>query len=235
MEKKENQITEESQLKHLAFIMDGNGRWAKKHGMPREYGHKFGAETFRKIMDHCCHLGIHYQTFYVFSTENWKRPKKEVDTIMKLLDKYLDDCEDLLDENDVRFIFIGDETVFPKSIRDKIDYIEKKSKNNSYIVNIALNYGSHSEIVAACNKLISQGYRKITEDDMTKALYTCESPDPDMIIRTGGDMRLSNYLMWQAAYSELYFTDILWPDFKAEDVDDAIENFKSRKRRFGGV
>ncbi|MBO5416862.1 MAG: di-trans,poly-cis-decaprenylcistransferase [Clostridia bacterium] len=236
MAKKEVKFTaEEANIKHIGFIMDGNGRWAKKRAMPREYGHKFGADVFEKIMDYCCHMGIAAQTFYVFSTENWKRPKKEVDSIMRLLDNYLDDCERRLKKNDVRFIFLGDKSVFPESMRKKMIDIENNSASYKYIVNLALNYGGRDEIVMAVNKLAAEGKTNLTEQDISSALYTNESPELDLIVRTGGDMRISNFLLWQSAYAELYFTDVLWPDFKPSDVDAAVENYMNRKRRFGGV
>ena len=221
--------------KHIGFIMDGNGRWAKKRGMPREYGHRFGAETFRKTLEYCSTLNIKAVTFYVFSTENWKRPKKEVDSIMKLLDKYLDDCDKILSKHNARFIFIGDKAAFSDNLRAKMIDIENKSAKNEYIVNLALNYGGRDEVVYAVNNLIAAGKEKISEDDISSALYTKESPELDLIVRTGGDLRISNFLLWQSAYAELYFTDVLWPDFSESDVDAAIENFKNRKRRFGGV
>lgn len=226
---------EDHPIKHIGFIMDGNGRWAKKRGMPREYGHRFGAETFKKVMEHCCNLGIRATTFYVFSTENWKRPQKEVDSIMKLLDKYLDDCKKELDEYDLRFIFLGDKSVFTEKLRNKMITIEEESKHHKYIVNLALNYGGRDEIVYAVNKLHKSGKTELTEDDISEAIYTSESPELDLIVRTGGDFRISNFLLWQSAYAELYFTDKLWPDFSEKDVDAAIENFLSRNRRFGGV
>lgn len=226
---------EEANLKHIGFIMDGNGRWAKKRGMPREYGHKFGADTFEKIMEYCGNMGVCATTFYVFSTENWKRPKKEVDSIMGLLSRYLDDCEKKLDKYDIRFIFLGDKSVFPDDMRKKMIEIEERSASHKYIVNLALNYGGRDEIVSAVNGLIREGRGDITEQDITSALYTKESPELDLIIRTGGDMRISNFLLWQSAYAELYFTDVLWPDFSVNDVDAAVENFMNRKRRFGGV
>ena len=226
---------EEANLKHIGFIMDGNGRWAKKRGMPREYGHKFGADTFEKIMEYCGNMGVDATTFYVFSTENWKRPKKEVDSIMGLLSRYLDDCEKKLDKYDIRFIFLGDKSVFPDDMRKKMIEIEERSASHKYIVNLALNYGGRDEIVSAVNGLIREGRGDITEQDITAALYTKESPELDLIIRTGGDMRISNFLLWQSAYAELYFTDVLWPDFSVKDVDAAVENFMNRKRRFGGV
>ena len=232
-----SEITTNTQLlpRHIGFIMDGNGRWAKKRGMPREYGHRFGAETFRRVMEYCGDIGIEATTFYVFSTENWKRPKKEVDSIMKLLNKYLDECEEKVQKNNVRFVFLGDKGVFPESMRAKMIDIEEKSKGNKSIVNLALNYGARDEIAMAVNKLISEGKTNVTEADISASLYTAASPELDLVVRTGGDMRISNFLLWQSAYAELYFTDTLWPDFSTADVDVAINNFMSRKRRFGGV
>jgi undecaprenyl diphosphate synthase len=217
--------------------MDGNGRWAKKRGMPREYGHRRGAEVFKRIVERCGELGIEAATFYVFSTENWKRPEKEVNALMKLLDEYLDDCERQLLKKDknIRFIFLGDKAPFSESLRVKMEKIEKNSVQNTRIVNLAVNYGGRSELVNAFNSLIEGGKRKVSEDDITAALYTKESPELDMVVRTGGDLRISNFLLWQTAYAELYFTEKLWPDFTPEDVDEAVEVFKKRQRRFGGA
>ena len=222
-------------IKHIAFIMDGNGRWAKKRGMPREFGHRQGAEVFRKIMRRCCEHGIKAATFYVFSTENWKRPEKEVSAILDLLDRYLDECEKEVMKNDVRFIFIGDMSPFSESIREKIAYIEKVSKNNTYIANLALNYGGRDEMIHAVNSLIEKGATHVTEADIDSVLYTKDSPPLDLIVRTGGDLRISNFLLWQAAYAEFYFTDKLWPELTPKDVDVIVENFMGRNRRFGGV
>ena len=226
---------EKCPINHVAFIMDGNGRWAKKRMMPREFGHRSGANVFRKIMKHCCNLGIKASTFYVFSTENWKRPKKEVDAILDLLDQYLDDCFKELEDNDVRFVFLGNKDVFSESIRNKMENIERRSFENTFIINLALNYGGRDELVYAYKKLMAEGKKDITEEDISGALYTADSPELDLIIRTGGDMRISNFLLWQSAYAEFYFTDILWPDLTTEDVDKAINNFLNRNRRFGGV
>ena len=228
-------MIKDSGLRHVAFIMDGNGRWAKKRGMPREFGHKHGAEVFKKIMRYCGNIGLDATTFYVFSTENWKRPKAEVDAIMRLLSQYLDDCKQEIKINNVRFIFMGDKAVFTEEIRRKMIEVEEQSKKNTYIVNLALNYGGRDEIAYATNKLIAAGKTHVTEDDLTSAMYTAESPELDMVVRTGGDLRISNFLLWQSAYAELYFTDKLWPDFTSDDVDEVIKNFKTRKRRFGGV
>ena len=222
-------------LRHIAFIMDGNGRWAKKRGMPREYGHKQGAETFRKILRRCCDLRIEASTYYVFSTENWKRPKQEVDAIIGLLEKYLDECEREIEKNDVRFVFLGDMSVFSDTVQKKIRHIEDVSRGHSHIASLALNYGGRSEITHAVNALAAQGKTTFTEDDITGALYTKDSPPLDLIVRTGGDLRISNFLLWQAAYAEFYFTDKLWPDLVPDDIDKIVENFTTRSRRFGGV
>ena len=221
--------------RHIAFIMDGNGRWAGQRGLPREQGHRFGVKAFENVLKCCERRGVDVVTVYAFSTENWKRPQKEVDSIMKLLDEYLDECERELLKNDVRFIFLGSKAPFSPSIRQKMERIEERSRGNRRIVNMALNYGGRDEIVYAANRLLESGKRRITEEDLSASLYTAESPELDMIVRTGGDLRISNFLLWQAAYAELYFTDKLWPDFKESDVDEAVENFKNRKRRFGGV
>ncbi len=232
-----NEGTTACTVQHIAFIMDGNGRWAKKRGMPREFGHKAGAKVFEKIMEYCGELGIKAATFYVFSTENWKRSEREVNALMKLLDDYLDECRKKLEKEkkNVKFVFLGDKSPFSPSLRDKMEYIEKISSRNAQTVNLAVNYGGRSELVNAFNKLSKQGKHNINEDDITKALYTNGSPELDMIVRTGGDIRISNFLLWQSAYAELYFTDILWPDFTEKDVDEAIKEFNRRQRRFGGV
>ncbi len=227
--------TKDKSLRHIAFIMDGNGRWAKKRLMPREYGHKVGAETFKNIAKYCRKLDIEVVTVYAFSTENWKRPESEVKSIMALFDQYLDEAiADMMQEN-VRIVFLGDKAVFTDKLKERMIRIEEDSANNKYILNIGLNYGGRDEIVNAVNTCIKDGLTTITEDDITQRLYTKASPMPDLIVRTGGEYRISNFLMWQSAYSELYFTDVLWPDFSPKDVDDAIEVFRSRNRRFGGV
>ena len=229
--------TQEVRIKHIAFIMDGNGRWATKRGLPREYGHRKGAEAFRKTMEYCGELGILATTFYVFSTENWKRPKKEVDALMKLLDEYLDECKETVMKKDdgIRFLFIGDKSIFLPALREKMEELQELTKYNSRIVNLAINYGGRDEIVNAFNVLIAEGKRKICEDDISNAIYTKASPPVDMIVRTGGDIRISNFLLWEAAYAELYFTNTLWPDFSKKDIDKAINEFNNRNRRFGGV
>jgi undecaprenyl diphosphate synthase len=189
------------------------------------------------MIEHCGELGIEAATFYVFSTENWKRSEKEVNALMKLLDEYLDECEKRLMRKDknIRFVFLGDKTPFTNSLREKMERIEINSRSNTRIVNLAINYGGRSELVHAYNSLIRSGKKNVTEDDITNALYTKDSPELDMVVRTGGDLRISNFLLWQTAYAELYFTDKLWPDFTTDDFDAAVEDFKKRQRRFGGV
>ena len=230
-----NEKTVDDRLKHIAFIMDGNGRWAKKRGMPRSFGHKYGAKAFRNVVEYCGKIGIKHVTVYAFSTENWGRPKGEIDSIIELLDKYIDECAQNMEKYDVRLRFIGDMTPFDDKLKAKIKSIEEMTKDKGLILDVALNYGGRAEIVNACNRLIKEGKTNITEDDISRALYTAGSPDPDLIVRTAGEMRLSNFLMWQSAYSEFYFTDTLWPDMGPADVDLAVEEFYKRKRRFGKV
>jgi len=222
-------------LRHIAFIMDGNGRWARQRGMPREYGHRFGVKAFRNILEHCNKLGLQYATFYAFSTENWKRPQREVDAIMKLMDNYLKECEKNIDDYDLRICFLGSKAPFDENRRARMERLEKITATKTRVLNIALNYGGRDEITTACNRLIASGKTEVTEADVSSALYTAVSPDPDMIVRTGGDFRISNFLLWQAAYAELYFTDVLWPDFGPEELNAAIAEFHKRQRRFGGV
>ena len=237
MRLKKNKDGQELKIRHIAFIMDGNGRWAKKRGFPREYGHRKGAETFKRVMEYCGDIGIEATTFYVFSTENWKRPKNEVDALMKLLEDYLDECKKMFVErgDNVRFVFLGDKAPFTSSLREKMEEIEDLTKDKTRIVNLAINYGGRDELVHAFNSLLADGRRDICEDDISNAIYTKDSPPLDMIVRTGGDIRISNFLLWQAAYAELYFVDTLWPDFSTKDIDKAINEFNNRNRRFGGV
>ena len=234
MSEKGNNI-KKSNIRHIAFIMDGNGRWAEKRALPREQGHKYGAKSLKKVVRRCSEHGIEAATFYAFSTENWKRPKREVDALMNLLDNYLDEVIKETKDNEIRYKFIGDISVLADPLRKKISQIEAMSASGRYTVNIALNYGAKSELVAAYNKLISKGKKTVSEQDIEDELYTAESPQLDLLVRTGGELRLSNFLLWQAAYAELYFTDVLWPDMDEKTVDDAIETFMNRKRRFGGV
>ncbi len=224
----------DERLQHIAFIMDGNGRWAKERGMPREFGHSHGASTFRKIARYCEKIGMKYMTVYAFSTENWKRPQKEVDSIMKILNDYLDECIEDTDDN-VHFRFVGNLSIFPKELQEKMAEADRKTAHKYFVLNVAVNYGGREEIAHACNELIAEGKREITEEDISGHLYTKDSPDPDLIVRTGGDLRSSNFLLWQSAYAEYYFTKVLWPDYSPKDVNEAIAAFYKRKRRFGGV
>lgn len=230
-----NAKTVDERLKHIAFIMDGNGRWAKKRGLPRSVGHKYGAKAFRNVVEYCGKIGIKHVTVYAFSTENWGRPQGEIDSIIDLLDKYIDECAQNMEKYDVRLRFVGDMTPFDDKLKAKIKNVEEMTKDKSLRLDVALNYGGRAEIVNACNRLIAEGKTNITEDDIARALYTAGAPDPDLIVRTAGEMRLSNFLMWQSAYSEFYFTDTLWPDMSPRDVDLAVEEFYKRKRRFGKV
>ena len=238
----EKNIPTDCPIKHIAFIMDGNGRWAKKRGMPREYGHKLGADTFKKIMRYCCRIGIQATTFYVFSTENWKRPREEVDALMKLLRNYMKSCLKTAAKNDMVVRVIGDKTGLDDDIREKIDELEMASANNSGLnFQIAINYGSRDEIVRSVRKIMEDVKSgKIEADQMDEAMFdsyldTAGIPSPDLLIRTSGEQRLSNFLMWQLAYTEFYFTDVPWPAFTKEDLEKAIEKYNSRDRRFGGV
>ncbi len=234
--KKKDKITSvDERLTHIAFIMDGNGRWAQSKGMPREFGHKKGAEVFKALTEYCGDIGIKHVTVYAFSTENWKRPQNEVDAIMDLLLKYLGEAEDELKQKNFRIVFLGDKSVFSDSLRTRMEHVQSLCPERERILNIALNYGSHDEIVYAVNKLISEGKDRITAEDIDNNLYTSQSPYPDLIVRTGGDLRLSNFMLWQAEYAELYFTKTLWPDMTNADVDLAVQEFYRRKRRYGGI
>lgn len=231
--------------RHIGIIMDGNGRWAKQRGLPRSEGHKAGAKTFRAICDYGAELGIECLTFYAFSTENWKRPADEVAAIMNLFRDYLTEAEEREEENAVkgmRIRYIGDRTALPADIVDMIDKLEENSADKKTItINLAVNYGGRDEIlhaVRAVAQKVQAGELKaqdITLNDIDGNLYTAGLPDPDLIIRPSGEYRLSNFLIWQAAYSELWFSDILWPDFTADDLDKAIIDYGKRNRRFGGV
>ena len=230
-----DRLNEKSLPRHIGIIMDGNGRWAKKRGLPRLVGHKEGAETFRRIAEHLLDLNIEVATFYAFSTENWKRPKDEVDHIFGLLNDYLEDFIKSNKEKKLRLSFIGDRTPFSSKIRDLMERAEKETAAYSNCINLALNYGSRDELLRAFQLLAAEGKTAIDHEDLAGKLYTAGQPDVDLLIRTGGEKRLSNFLLYQAAYAELYFTDKLWPDMSNDDIDDAIEFFATRERRFGGV
>ncbi len=216
--------------------MDGNGRWAEKHGLKRTKGHEQGAETIREITTYCAnHPTIESTTFYAFSTENWKRPKLEVEFLMKLLDRYLKDELATYKEHGIRFQAIGDLTSFSRSLQKRITETEELTKTNTKLIQIlALNYGGRAEITSAVNKLIAEGKKSVTQEDISSALQTPYT-DIDLLIRTSGEERISNFLLWQISYSELYFTPTLWPDFTPKELEEIIQNYKNRTRRFGGV
>lgn len=231
--------------RHVGIIMDGNGRWAQKRGLPRYKGHIEGAKTFRKIGEFAGDLGIECLTFYAFSTENWKRPPEEVAAIMDLFREYLRELDERKAENEEKGIkvnFIGDRTGIPKDILKMMGYSERITRKKDHVIlNIAINYGGRQEIlhsVQALAKEVEKGKLKasdITEDMISDHLYTGGLPDPDLIIRPSGEYRLSNFLLWQSAYSEFWYSDILWPDFTEEDFTEALREFEKRNRRFGGV
>lgn len=225
---------------HIAIIMDGNGRWAKKRFLPRLAGHKAGSETLREIIATCGELGVKYLTVYAFSTENWGRPEEEITGLFNLLRGYLDTELDNLNKEGIRVETLGDMTKMPEDLRKRIDAAREKTKYNSTMqLNIALNYGGRDEVLKGVQSLarkVSQGALKpedITEEMIGDALYTQGIPDPDLLIRTSGELRLSNFLLWQLAYSEFYFTDVFWPDFKRHELIKAIDVYQNRKRRFG--
>lgn len=237
MEKEKNISLPEAdgRLNSVGIIMDGNGRWAKARGLSRSEGHKAGAKVIKDVVETLKDLGVNHVTLYAFSTENWKRPKEEVDGIMKLLYGYLGRMNELKEEYNLSIRFIGDKSPLPEKLRERCLELEEKSKHYSRILNIALNYGGRDEIVRAVNEAIKEGCNPVTEADISRHLYTSDSPDPDLIIRTGGDLRISNFMIWQSAYSELYVTETLWPDFGREEVIEAARAFYKRKRRFGGL
>ena len=226
--------------RHIAIIMDGNGRWAKKRGMPRTFGHKKGAENVVKITRAMKESGVNYLTLYAFSTENWQRSKDEVDALMQLLNEYLDkELKEIMDNN-VRIVFIGERYMLSDSIQAKMTFLEKESeKNTDLTLCIALSYGSRQEILFAVKKIAakvkegSMDISQITQDVFSEELYTKEIPDPDVLIRTSGEQRISNYLLWQSAYTELFFTNTLWPDFGKDELWDIINKFNQRERRYG--
>lgn len=236
--KESNAVVERPQFEilpeHIGIIMDGNGRWAKKRGLPRTAGHKQGAETFRTISKECGRLGIKHATFYAFSTENWKRPKEEVDAIMRLFKQYLLEAkEDITAAENNKLRFIGLKDGIPDDILTLMEEAEEDTKNNTGCdIALAVNYGGREEIVNAVNKLIADGKTEITEDDISQNIYTV--PDCDLIIRPSGEQRLSNFLLWQAAYSEFWYSDVMWPDFLVQDLYKALSDFENRNRRFGG-
>jgi len=226
---------------HVAFIMDGNGRWAKKRGLPRSLGHREGAKNFRTIVRHCKDIGLKTISFYAFSTENWKRSQEEVGALMNLFRDYLADVRNFLSEN-TRMVFLGDKSAFADDIREKMEKLEADSADyDEMTILMAVNYGGRDEITHAA-KLLAERAAKgeirpedITEQTISDNLYTAGYPDVDLLIRPSGEQRISNFLIWQCAYAEFYYTDVLWPDFTPEELDKALIEYANRNRRFGGV
>lgn len=240
--KSDHNVDFENLPQHIGIIMDGNGRWAKKRGLPRSAGHAAGAKTFERIVEDAGNIGIKVITVYAFSTENWNRPAEEVDALMALLEDYLDNGLERLAGRDVKIHFIGDQTAFSEDFQRKLCHMEKATQNNSgLLLNVALNYGSRLEITHAVKSIVQKVSAgaltcdEIDEKVISKHLYTAGQPDPDLIIRPSGEFRLSNFLMWQGAYSELWFSDCLWPDFTKDDLLKSIADYQKRNRRFGGV
>ncbi len=227
---------------HVAIILDGNGRWAKKRLLPRNAGHMQGSKVVEQICEDAHNLGIKYLTVYAFSTENWKRPKDEVDALMKLLDRYLKNCIERSSKNNMRVRVLGDISTLSQKLQDKIIELEAKSKNNTGLnFQVALNYGGRDEMLRAVRKCAEEcAGGRIKPADIDEAYFdgmldTADIPDPDLLIRTSGEQRISNFLLWQLAYTEFYFTDVLWPDFNKKELKKAIEYYENRDRRFGGV
>ena len=227
--------------RHIAIILDGNGRWAKKRGLPRTAGHAVGAETFRKIATYCKNIGVQYLTVYAFSTENWRRPQEEVSTIMKLLGKYLQEAIDTMERDHIRMKVLGDLKGLSPELREMVAKTDEISHHyEGFQANICLNYGGRDEILHAARRYAEdyaagKADAELTEEGFAAYLYSAGVPDPDLLIRPGGEQRISNFLLWQCAYAEFYFTDVLWPDFTPEELDKAIAAFSSRDRRYGGV
>ena len=227
--------------RHIAIILDGNGRWAKKRGLPRTAGHAAGSETFRKIAYYCRDIGVEYLTVYAFSTENWKRPEGEVKAIMRLLDKYLREAIDTMERDGMKMRIFGDVSGLSpelQALAAKTDEIADRI--DGFQANVCLNYGGRDEIVHAAKRWAAdvaagKADGELTEEIFSRYLYSADVPDPDLLIRPGGEQRLSNFLLWQCAYAEFYFTDVLWPDFTPAELDKAIEVFRRRDRRYGGV
>ncbi|MDU2544912.1 MAG: isoprenyl transferase [Finegoldia magna] len=221
--------------KHIAIIMDGNGRWATKRNKPRVFGHNEGMKRVVDVVENSLNIGIKYLSLYAFSTENWKRPQKEIDFLMQILIKYIDDQLNKLVTQGVRINILGDISVLPEKVIQKIEYaLDSTKDNDKLILNIAINYGSRQEILRAVNTAIEKG-EILTDDEFSNLLYTRNQPDVDLLIRPGGEKRLSNFLLYQMSYAELYFSDIYWPDFKLESLIDAIYWYQNRDRRFGGL
>ncbi len=222
--------------RHIAIIMDGNGRWAKEKGKYRLEGHRAGAENLEKILEESIKLGVKYLTVYAFSTENWKRPEKEVKGLMDLFSRFLDSKRKVLKKQGIKLLVTGSDEGVPSSLLKKIEEIEKFLENEERIVfNIAFNYGGRKEITDAVNRIISEGKKTVTEEELGRYMYRPEIPDPELVIRTSGEFRVSNFLLWEIAYSEFYITDVYWPDFNEDEYRKAILSFNKRDRRYGGL
>ena len=227
--------------RHIAIILDGNGRWARRRGLPRTAGHAAGSENFRKIATYCKNIGVEYLTVYAFSTENWKRPEDEVKTIMRLLRRYLNEAIDTMERDKIRMKIFGDVAGLPQELQELVQKTDEISKRyEGFQANICLNYGGRDEIVHAARRYAEdlaagkvQG--ELSEEQFGGYLYSAGIPDPDLLIRPGGEQRISNFLLWQCAYAEFYFSDVLWPDFNTDELDKAIEAFRKRDRRYGNV
>jgi undecaprenyl diphosphate synthase len=222
--------------KHLAIIMDGNGTWAKKRGLNRNYGHRKGAVALKEIVIYASKIGIKYLTVFAFSTENWNRPQEEVDYLLKLPKDFLNDYQEMFSEYDLRLHWLGSKERLPQDVIEDIEHYEQKTKNNKGLnFIIAFNYGGRDEIINAVNSVLKDNVSVITEEEFSKYLYTKELPDVDLLIRTSNQIRISNFMLWKLAYSELYFTDVLWPDFKPKHLNLALEEYQRRERRYGGI
>ena len=227
--------------RHIAIILDGNGRWAKKRGLPRTAGHKVGAENFRKIATYCKNIGVEYLTVYAFSTENWSRPEDEVSTLMKLFDRYLKEAIDTMAKDNIRMRVLGDVSALSPELQRQIEETNRISQQyEGFQANICINYGGRAEIMRAAKLYLEDVRENGADEELTEArfgsyMYSSGIPDPELLIRPGGEQRISNFLLWQCAYSEFYFTDVLWPDFDATELEKAIAEFNRRDRRFGGV
>jgi undecaprenyl diphosphate synthase len=224
--------------RHIAIIMDGNGRWAKKRGMPRIEGHRRGAASLKEAVRTCMELGVQYLTVYAFSTENWKRPKEEVSFLMKLLTSTIAKEMGELAKNNVKLRFLGRISMLPEDLRKKIHAAEKRTQDNTALnLNIMLSYGGRAEIVDAVKTIVNKNGKgdTINEELISQHLYTSGMPDPDLLIRTAGEMRISNFMLWQLAYSEIWVTDVFWPDFRKKHLIEAVEDYGKRTRRFGGL
>ncbi len=237
MPERKRTLPDDSRLpRHIAIVMDGNGRWAKKRGYPRIMGHKRGVSAVKRIVEECSNSGIGFLTLYAFSTENWLRPKEEVRGLMQILRTYLLKELPVMTRNNIRLLSIGDRSKLPEaSLKTLEKAIEKTKSNTGMVLILALNYGSRNEIIRAIGRWRSDGEKPLTEDSFSQYLDTGEIPDPDLFIRTSGEMRLSNFLLWQLAYSELYVSPVLWPDFSEEHLHLAIDEYRKRERRFGGT